>query len=308
MKRWAKRMGIAVLGLVLVVGLAGAGLYGVTERSLGKTYEVQPVAVAVPTDEGAVARGERFVNAIAKCTECHGANMQGQVLVDDPVFARLVPSNVTSGEGGVASQYKTDADWVRAIRHGVAPDGRALVFMPSQEYYHLNDGDLGDIIAWLKALPPQDNVLPKQRYGPVLRGLYAAGKLPPLPAASLDHDAPRAPAITPGATVEYGKYLSEVGGCTGCHRPNLEGGVDPFAPPGTPPPANLTPAGRLGSWSEEDFFRALRTGKRPDGSDIDPFMPWAYTARMTDDEIRAVWLYLKTVPAVGGIIEVPAKS
>jgi mono/diheme cytochrome c family protein len=307
-KRWVKRLGIGVLGLVLLVGLAGAGLYGVTSRSLSRTFDVQPAPVVVPTDAEAVARGERLVAAITKCTECHGANMQGQILVDDPAFARLVPANLTRGEGGVANNYKTDADWVRAIRHGVSPDGRALVFMPSNEYYHLSDADLGDLIAWLKALPPQNNVLPAQKYGPVLRGLYAAKKVPPLPAEAIDHTAPRPAAVAPGATAEYGKYLAEVGGCTGCHRPNLAGGKDPFGPPGKPWPANLTRAGRLGAWTEEDFKIALRTGKRPDGSNIDPFMPWSYTAKMTDDEIRAVWLYLQTVPAVGGIVETPSKS
>lgn len=306
MKRWVRRLGIGVLGLVLFVGLAGAGLYGVSGRALSKTYDIQPAPVVVPTDAEAVARGERLVAAITKCTECHGANMQGQVLVDDPVFARFVPPNLTSGRGGVAGNYKTDADWVRAIRHGVRPDGTALVFMPSNEYYHLTDADLGDLIAWIKALPAQDNVLPPQAYGPILRGLVAAGKVPPLPAEVIDHDAPRPAPVPAGPTAEYGRYLSEVGGCTGCHKPNLAGGKDAFGPPGTPYPANLTPAGRLGTWTEEDFRRALRTGKRPDGSTIDPFMPWTYTAKMTDDEIRAVWLYLQTVPAVGGIVVTPS--
>ena len=45
------------------------------------------------------------------------------------------------------------------------------------------------------------------------------------------------------------------------------------------------------------YFTALRTGVRPGGTKINPAMPWAWTREMTDDEIRAVWLYLKTVPA-----------
>lgn len=75
------------------------------------------------------------------------------------------------------------------------------------------------------------------------------------------------------------------------HGPDLTGGGGP--PPGAP---NITPAG-IGEWSEADFFTALRHGKRPDGSAISAAMPWIWTSQMTGDEIRALWLYLKNVPA-----------
>jgi hypothetical protein len=67
-------------------------------------------------------------------------------------------------------------------------------------------------------------------------------------------------------------------------------------PPGTPQAANLTPAGPIGAWSEEDFVRAMREGRRPDGSSLDVFMPWPLLGRMTDEELRALWLYLTGVP------------
>ena len=67
-------------------------------------------------------------------------------------------------------------------------------------------------------------------------------------------------------------------------------------PPGLPPASNLTPAG-IGSWTEVDLTRALREGKRPDGSQLDEFMPWKVFRGMTDAEIHAVWLYLRSVPA-----------
>jgi hypothetical protein len=62
-----------------------------------------------------------------------------------------------------------------------------------------------------------------------------------------------------------------------------------------PPASNLTPAG-IGSWTEADLTRALRDGKRPDGSQLDEFMPWKVFRGMTDAEIRALWLYLTSVP------------
>ena len=82
--------------------------------------------------------------------------------------------------------------------------------------------------------------------------------------------------------MEYGGYLATIGGCRGCHGLALAGDANPDAP-------DIT-VGRLASWTEEDFFRALREGLRPDGSAIDPEkMPWVTERPMTDDEIRAVW-------------------
>jgi len=66
-------------------------------------------------------------------------------------------------------------------------------------------------------------------------------------------------------------------------------------PPDFPKAQNLTPTG-LGQWSDADIERALRVGKRPDGSTIALFMPWPYTAKMTDTEMAALVKYLRSVP------------
>jgi cytochrome c553 len=93
----------------------------------------------------------------------------------------------------------------------------------------------------------------------------------------------------------YGRYLADVGGCTGCHGPGLSGGRVAGTPPDFPPASNLTPTG-IGHYTEADFFRALREGKRPSGTPIDSFMPWRYTRLMTDEDVRAVYTFLKSVP------------
>jgi hypothetical protein len=67
-------------------------------------------------------------------------------------------------------------------------------------------------------------------------------------------------------------------------------------PPGLPPASNLTTAG-IGNWTEADFVRALREGTRPDGTVINEFMPWKAFRGMTDAELHAIWLYLRSVPA-----------
>lgn len=118
--------------------------------------------------------------------------------------------------------------------------------------------------------------------------LYLKGDFPPLPAAFIDHGTiRRTPAR--GVTVEYGEYLATIGGCSSCHGPALDGDGAPGAP-------DITRS-RLGSWTEADFLRALRQGQRPDGSGIDPTkMPWPRSGHMTDDEILAVWAYIRSLP------------
>jgi hypothetical protein len=62
------------------------------------------------------------------------------------------------------------------------------------------------------------------------------------------------------------------------------------------PASNLTRTG-IGTWTDADFLKALREGIRPGGTAIDSAMPWKQSGLMTDPEIHAVWLYLKSVPA-----------
>jgi mono/diheme cytochrome c family protein len=114
----------------------------------------------------------------------------------------------------------------------------------------------------------------------------------------VDQHATHRPAMVPSASSEYGRYIGQ--GCTGCHGAKLAGGHVPGTPPSFPDAQNITPdpAHGLGKWTRENFHAALRTGKRPDGSNIDPFMPWRAFAKFTDTELDALWAYLQTVPPV----------
>jgi cytochrome c553 len=303
MKRVLKVVG-KVFGII--VGLlifAIAGVYGITSYRINKNQEMHVGMVPIPTDPASVARGKHLTEAVGKCQACHGDNYAGKVVMDAPVFVNLTSSNLTSGKGGIGKDYK-DEDWVRAIRYGIGPTGKPLIFMPSESFTFFNDADLGAIIAYLKSLPPADRTIePKRSVGPIASVVFLTGGFPLLPVELIDRGSRAAP-TKPGVTKEYGEYLAMAGGCTGCHGESLSGG----RPIETPQSTNLTPAGRLGKWSEADFFTALRTGKRPDGTDISPEMPWPLTGRMTEDEMRAVWLYLKTVPPAGGIVVTPEKS
>jgi mono/diheme cytochrome c family protein len=96
-------------------------------------------------------------------------------------------------------------------------------------------------------------------------------------------------------TVEYGVYLSRT--CALCHGPNFNGQTVVLDGPPILTP-NLTPGGELGFWSEEDFIVTLQTGVTPDGKQLRSEMPWKYLGQMTDDELKAVWMYLQSLPAM----------
>lgn len=294
MKRALRWAGYGLLGVLGVAVAALAALYGYSEYRIERRYEIHPPAVAVRADAELVARG-RHLATIRGCVDCHGANLGGQTFLDTPPVGRVFASNLTRGRGGIGGSY-TDQDFVRAIRHGVRPNGQALLIMPAQEFNVLSDADVAALIAYLRSLPPVDNEPFERSVGPIGRLLYVTGQAPLLPVELIDHTARPKP-VTPGVTAEYGKYLSS--SCVGCHGEGLSGGRIPGMPPEFPPAANITPHGEtgIGAWTEADFFTALRTGKRPDGSELRPEMPWKLTAQMTDDEIRALWLYLRTVPA-----------
>lgn len=286
-----------LLGLVCVVALLLAVVYGVSESRLRTTYAVAPAAgLRVTKDPAQVARGQHLVTAVAKCVDCHEKDMGGRTFIDAGPLGTIYASNVTGGQGGILAVY-TDAQLEAAIRHGVRPNGRGMLVMPSDEYQNLSDDDVSAIISYLRTLSPVDREHGTSHLGPLGRALYTAGKLPLVPAERIDHARTGARTAPPvGATREYGQYLVSVGGCRGCHGPNLVGGPSPE--PGAPPAANITPAGPIGQWTEAQFFTAIRTGTRPDGTKILEFMPWKSMARHTDDELRAIWLYLRTVPPV----------
>ena len=282
-----------VAGSLATIVLIGLGiLYGITNQRINRTYSVTPHTVSVPSDSATLARG-KHVSLIHGCTDCHGENLAGKLFLDAPMVAKIYASNLTPGKGGIGEQY-TDADWERAIRHAVGPDSKPLIFMPAQEFFHLGDEDLATLIHYLKTLPPVDNELPENSIGPIGRVLYLQGNMPLIPAELTDHTADHPAAPEPGITVQYGKYLTV--GCTGCHGADFTGGPIPGVPPDWPPAANLTPAGNLRNWTEQGFIQAVRTGVKPSGERFSEYMPYAVLKAMTDDELKAVWLFLTSLP------------
>lgn len=292
MSRFFKILGRVLGVFVLVAAGAAAAVYFASNAKLKKTFAVTSRPVTLPSDSAAVAHG-KHVAETRGCNECHGADYGGAKVIDDPAMGRLFGPNLTQGKGSVVATFR-DEDWVRAIRHGVASNGRGLLLMPSEEYSHFSDEDLGSLIAYLKTVPPVDHDTVPLSLGPVARALLVAGKLK-LAAEQIDHPNLHPQFVPPAATVEYGKYLSV--GCAGCHGANFSGGKIDIGPPDWPHAANLTPSGRLAQWAEADFMIAMRTAKRPDGTELNPVMPRSF-GNLTEIELKALWAYFKTLPPV----------
>lgn len=292
MKRVLRWVGYFVGGLLAIVVIALAVVYAKSSSRMGKSYPLEATTVAIPTDSASIERGHHLVLAVGKCGNCHGDNLAGKLIIDDPAFARLWSANLTRGKGGLGGTL-SDVDYVRAIRYGVKPDGKPLIFMPSEAYTHFSDADLGAIIAYLKTIPAVDQVTSPPRIGPIMRAVSTmVPDFPLTPAEKIDRNEAHPVSVPIGVTKEYGDYLVTSGGCKSCHNPNLSGGakVEGVVT------ANLTPAG-IGKWTEADFTRALRNGVRPDGRILSAVMPWPYTKNLTDDELHAMWLYIHSVPA-----------
>jgi cytochrome c553 len=295
-RRALRVLGIGLGALLALLVVAVAGVYAATELRFRRTYDVDPAPRAVHVDAALVREGKRL--AVARgCTDCHGADLSGKVMIDAPPLGRIVTTNLTKGRGGIGARY-TPVDFDRAIRHGVGPDHRPLLLMPSHEMQGMRDEELAALTAYLGTLPAVDTDHPGSYVGPVGRALLLMDRLPLLAAEKIDHAHPkRAPA--PGATPEYGAYLAA--GCTGCHGASLSGGTIPGAPAGMPAGANLTPhTDGLGRWTQADFIRAMRTGRRPDGRVLNEAMPWKSFREMNDEELAAIWAYLHTLPPRAG--------
>lgn len=280
---------------LLALGLALIALAGVFLLALGsprnRLYRPPEDVVAIPTDAASIARGRHLVEAVAVCTICHGENLGGKLAFEDNFLGRGYTANLTSGHGGVGGAYAA-ADWVRSIRYGVRPDGRGIIFMPSDYFNRISDADLGAIIAYLQSLPPVDNERTAVEINFAARLLIDLGMFGDVVrAARIDFHAQRPP-----PPADPGAYLVALGGCTFCHGPHLTGGQGPE--PGAPGGPDLTAGGPLSGWSLADFVRTMRFGVNPAGHVIEPkYMPWLGYRNMTDDELRSIWLYLRTLPS-----------
>jgi mono/diheme cytochrome c family protein len=264
-----------------------------------------------PTPER-MRRGEYLVRAVINCMGCHSKYDEkadppvllskegaGAVLYEEGIF-RIVAPNITSDPETGLGKWSDDAI-ARAIREGIAADGSALFpVMPYEHFRELSDEDLASIVVFLRSLPPVHSDLPPAKIPFLFARLIQAAPQP------VTETGPEPDLSTPA---RRGAYLVGIAHCAGCHTP-----ISP--PPRVRPmpglemaggspmgegvsSANLTPdaSGIVYYYDNALFLQAIRTGS-VGARKLKPAMPWWTFRHMTDDDLKAVFAYLRTLRPV----------
>lgn len=308
--RLKRFVGFTVLGifLVLIVGLFASGLWrafaGPKARAVtNRTYESNPARME---------RGKYLVENVMGCFFCHSERDwkaegappiearkgAGSVFFGGP--GKLFAPNITPDkETGVGNW--SDDELARAIREGVTRDGHALFpIMPYMNYRKLPDEDMAAVIVYLRSIPPVKNVVERSKLNFPLN--FLVNTMPqPLEAA-----VPSPDLSTPA---KRGEFLAVMNSCADCHTPvdekgqpipgmYLAGGFTLNEPSGETTTPNITPdPSGISYYDEALFLEVMRTGKVK-ARKLNPTMPWSVYGKMTDDDLKALFAYLKTIPAV----------
>ena len=267
-----------------------------------------------------LARGKYLAEGVSGCMDCHSphdwtqhdaptpAGMEGagedmSILVGLP--GRIVAPNLTPDPETGAGKWSDDA-LARAIREGIGHDGRALFpLMPYEGLRQMPDEDLASIVVFLRSLPPAHNPLPKTEIiFPVKYLINGVPRPVVAPVASPDLSDP----------VKRGEFLVGMAGCGDCHTPGdsrnqplagmrLGGGAIFEGPWGKVSSANLTgDASGIPYYDEALFLQTIRTGvvrARP----LSQIMPWFVYRNMTDEDLKSIFAYLKTVAPVKHVVD-----
>ena len=271
MKRVLKWIGITLGTLVIVACVA---IYGVSEYRLRETFDISAAPISIPTDSAALAVG-RHVFETRGCAGCHGPDLTGKVFFDEPRIARLIAPNVPKAIRGYS-----DPELVRLLRHGVRPNGRGVAVMPSSMFYHLDDEDLGALIAYVRTIPEKEGEqLPSNSMRLLARIGLTIGQYKVEP-REIAHDAPRAPKGPEPAAL--GRYIA-MSSCTECHGQRLQGNAQGA-------PALMI----VGGYTPSEFARLMREGVPKDGKEREMMSPVARSrfSHFTDEEVNALYAYL----------------
>lgn len=288
MKNW-KKIALALVGVPILSAGAFASWVGLsTQQRLNEEYQLAPVTFN-PEETPDLELGQRIVAIRNGCVECHGQDLGGQMVMDNPAMGRIYASNLTPA----SLNNWSDGEMGRAIRYGIGKDKQALILMPSHDYVHFSESDLAAVVAYLRAVPAVERVNQSSQLGPVAKTLLALNKAPLLPAEQLKDISSFSEKPTEDVSTAFGAYLAKTA-CMGCHGQDLKGGPIPGGDPKWPPAADLSPTA-LSHWSESDFADALKTGVNPDKKKIAAPMPINLTKQFSETEIKALWVYIQSL-------------
>jgi mono/diheme cytochrome c family protein len=282
------RWPVAILGgFVVLIGtiVTGASFKGVSIAYSKGGRPIQPLTVERTPER--IERGKHIVGNW--CVACHSPS--GELPAAGGVdLAKEIPfpiGSLTSGNLTPAGRIRdwSDGEVFRAIREGFDPQGNKLLVMSGQYARYLSDDDIKSVIAFLRSQEPVGADVPRGNLSLLGLAMGGANMFP-----GIKEPPPETvPSVTPGPTAEYGKYMVSWMNCRECHGENLAGLKGGLIPPG--------PSLRVAqSWGTDQFVQTLRTGTTPYGKQLDPkMMPWKNIGRFSDDELRAIHAYLKTV-------------
>lgn len=277
--KWLGR--IAAAAAALVIGAAGY-IYVMSEREAQRRFDAPLAAYQAPRHPSSIDQGRRLA-VVHGCTVCHGAQLQGRVMFDEPGVARIRTPNVVRTIRGY-----TDSELERLLRRGVKRDGLGVWVMPAAT--HLAAQDLDAIVAYVRSLPESPGVDTEILLRPLGRIGVATGKFQSSAVAALRDTKPHT--LDPSNPLSVGRYLV-TSACTECHGNQLQGTQIAKAP-------GLLVAAAY--QNDEDFVRLMRTGVGLGGRDLGKMsaMSRERFSSFTDDEIRAIRGYLQEFVRRGG--------
>jgi mono/diheme cytochrome c family protein len=310
MRRWFKRIGLILAALVVLIAVALPAVIGIRPiigpraRPLtDRTYERTPERAE---------RGRYLATTVTPCVGCHseidwsagfvvkaGTEGSGRSWVDEGIPWLAAPNLTPDPETGAGTW--TDDMIARAVREGIGHDGRALFpLMPYHQFRYMSDEDLASVVVYLRSLPPiRKPLLASAIPFPLNRFINAAPEPLTEPVSAPDRN----------DGVAYGEYLVRIGACRDCHTPMDEqgqaipgmefaGGFTLTSPIGSVASANITqdPSG-IPYYTEELFVETMRTGMVRSRK-LHELMPWRMYGQQTDDDLKAAFAYIRTIPAV----------
>jgi mono/diheme cytochrome c family protein len=262
-----------------------------------------------PTQEELVARGDYLVNGIVACGNCHtprnadattNADMRlaGGFLIEEPGIKAYAPNITQDHETGIGSW--SDEEIMRAIREGIRRDGTIIgPPMPIPSYREMSDSDIRAIVAYLRTTVPVRNSVSRSEYTIPLPESWG----PPLDSV---------PDVSRDDSLAYGAYLGNaLGHCMECHTPMVEGVFDfsrtgaggmvfhkPLGLDLAAMAANITPHPEegIGGWTDDEIKKAITQGISRDGRKLAPIMAFPYYQNMSDEDLDALIVYLRSLP------------
>lgn len=300
-----------IIEIVLIIVAVAGVVFSIGYSSRNRSVKATAKTVTFEPTTARFERGRYLVEGVGHCFQCHsdvdwetpGAQPKpgkkgGGSVFQEEGMSWLVAPNITPDAETGAGKW-TDEQFARAIREGIGHDGRRLFpMMPYMLFRDMSDEDLASVVVYLRSLNPVRNEVPETTLPDPVKGM-----LPP-------HQPITASVAGPDMSnpVERGKYMVTLGNCVSCHTPMKDGqpimemafagGLSFKGPWGQLNSPNITPdPSGISYYDEKLFIRVMRTG-HVGARKLNSIMPWGYFRNMTDEDLKAIFAYLRTLPPV----------